>query len=95
MQPFPHHYTVGASLVGDGLATLTSTGVRPLETAPPTEFGGPGDCWSPESLLIAAAVDCFMLTFRGIAGASKYAWSQLECKADGVLERVDGVTRFT
>lgn len=95
MHPFPHHYTVDASAAGEKPVTLTSPGLPALETAPPPEFGGPGDRWSPEGLLIAAAVDCFVLTFRGIAGASKYAWNRLECKSDGVLERVDGVTRFT
>jgi len=95
MHPFPHHYTVSARAAGEKPVTLTSPGLATLETAPPPEFGGPGDCWSPEGLLIASAVDCFVLTFRGIAGASKYAWTRLECESDGVLERVDGVTRFT
>ncbi len=36
-----------------------------------------------------------MLSFRAIARASKVEWSELACRVEGVLERVDGVTRFT
>jgi uncharacterized OsmC-like protein len=45
-------------------------------------------------LLVAAVVDCFVLTFRGIAHASKLEWSSLRCRAEGTLDRVERVTRF-
>ena len=51
--------------------------------------------WSPETLLTASVADCFILTFRAIARASKLEWEELSCTADGVLDRVDNVTRFT
>jgi uncharacterized OsmC-like protein len=35
------------------------------------------------------------LTFRAVARASKLEWTRLECSAEGVLERVERVTRFT
>src|SRR5215510_7751370 len=66
-----------------------------LATASPREFDGPGDRWSPETLLTGAVADCFILTFRAIARASKLVWHDLECDATGTLDRVDGVTRFT
>jgi organic hydroperoxide reductase OsmC/OhrA len=44
---------------------------------------------------VAAAADCFILTFRAIATASKLAWRHLDCDAEGVLDRADGVVRFT
>jgi organic hydroperoxide reductase OsmC/OhrA len=59
------------------------------------EFGGPGDQWSPESLLMASVASCFILTFRAVARASKLEWTRLECAVDGKLERIDGVTKFT
>jgi organic hydroperoxide reductase OsmC/OhrA len=37
----------------------------------------------------------FVLSFRAIARASKFEWSDLACRVEGVLERVDGVTQFT
>jgi len=95
MQSFPHHYSVAASVTPEGDVALDSAGLSPLRSAPPIEFGGPGDQWSPETLLVAAVADCFVLTFRGIAGASRFAWLSLACDVVGTLERVDGVTQFT
>ena len=95
MQDYPHHYAVGASATAEGNVELTSDGLAPLESAPPAEFGGPGDQWSPETLLAAAVADCFILSFRGIARASKFEWISLNCHVDAKLDRIDKVTRFT
>lgn len=95
MQALPHVYSVRASGPADGLIALSSEGVPELLSAPPREFDGPGDQWSPESLLIASVASCFILTFRAIARASKLEWTRLECSVEGKLERVEGVTRFT
>ncbi len=95
MQGFPHRYPVSARGSKDGVVTLDSPGVSQLSSAPPVEFDGPGDQWSPESLLTAAVADCVILTFRAIARASKLDWSELELNIDGTLDRVDRVTRFT
>ena len=74
---------------------ITSRGLTPLATAPPAEFDGPGNLWSPETLTIAAVADCFALTFRAIANVSKLRWTSLVCDARGTLDRSDGVIRFT
>lgn len=95
MQEFPHHYRVNASAEVDGNVIIKADDLPEIVTAPPAEFGGPGDQWSPETLLVGAIADCFVLTFRAIASASKLEWSALECSAEGVLERVERVTRFT
>jgi peroxiredoxin-like protein len=95
MHPFPHHYRVSGNANSTGNVTISSTGVPDISSAPPEEFGGPGDQWSPESLLVAAIADCFVLSFRAIARASKLEWTALECEATGTLDRVDRVTLFT
>lgn len=95
MKPFPHHYHVTASGAATGRVTLRHEGVPPIESAPPVEFGGPGDAWSPEGLLVAAVADCFILTFRAVARGAKLEWSDLEVSVTGTLERRDGVTSFT
>lgn len=95
MQDLPHHYHVNASAETDGNVTIKADDLPQIVTAPPAEFGGPGDQWSPETLLVGAIADCFILTFRAIARASKLEWTRLECSAEGVLERVERVTRFT
>lgn len=95
MHPYPHHYHAAAIGAPTGAVTASSPTLPDLSTAPPPEFDGPGGVWSPETLLIAAIADCFILTFRGVSRASKFEWSKLECTVEGVLERVDGVTQFT
>jgi len=95
MHPFPHHYHVEAAGGATGTVALSAAGAPALVTAAPAEFDGPGDQWSPETLFVAAAADCFILTFRAIAAASKLPWLHLSCSGDGTLDRVDGVTRFT
>lgn len=95
MQNLPHHYVVAASSTPTANVDLTSPGLASLESAAPAEFGGPGDLWSPETLLAAAVADCFILSFRAIARASKLEWESLHCDVEGVLDRVEKVTQFT
>jgi organic hydroperoxide reductase OsmC/OhrA len=96
MHPFPHHYAVAFTLEpGPEPVALTSPGLPPLVTATPPEFDGPPGSWSPETLLVAAVVDCFALTFRGIARASRLAWTRLAVECVGRLERPDRISQFT
>lgn len=95
MQPLPHVYSVAARGSAEGNVSLTSAGAPALTSSPPAEFGGPGDQWSPESLLTAAVASCFILTFRAMARASRLPWTNLECSVEATLERVEGVTYFT
>lgn len=95
MHPFPHHYVVNATVRPDGDVPLCAAGMRVIESAPPKEFDGPGNQWSPEGLLTAAVADCFVLGFRAIAAASKFNWTSLESRTEGTLDRIDGKMRFT
>lgn len=95
MQDLPHHYSVTATGTESNSITLSAANVPDISSAAPAEFGGPGDQWSPESLLVAAVADCFILTFRAIARASRLDWTNLECSAEGILDRVERITRFT
>ena len=94
MNPLPHEYQVEANAADTGGVALRADGLPTLPSAPPPEFDGPGDVWSPESLLVAAVADCFVLTFRAMARASKLPWSSIRCRAGGTLDRVERVTRF-
>jgi peroxiredoxin-like protein len=95
MHPYPHHYTVRAQADATGDVALAAEGLPTLQTAPPAEFDGPGDRWSPETLLCAAVVDCFVLSFRSVARASRLEWHSLEASVEGKLDRVEGKSRFT
>ncbi|HTO10866.1 MAG TPA: OsmC family protein [Candidatus Binatia bacterium] len=95
MKPFPHRYATRIAGGPEGHATLSSPGVPDLVTAAPLDFDGPGDAWSPEQLLLAAVASCFLLTFRAVAKASRLEFVSLAVEAEGFVDRVDGVARFT
>lgn len=95
MRDFPHHYGIMASARPDGDVALDGDRLPRLTSAPPVEFDGPGDRWSPETLMVAAVADCFVLTFRAIARVSRLPWVALTCDAAGTLDRVERVTQFT
>ncbi len=94
MHPFPHRYHVSAQGSAGGSVLVTTPDAPALETHAPPEFDGPGGYWSPEALLVAAVADCYILSFRAVARASKLEWSSLCVDVEGVLDRVEGVTRF-
>jgi organic hydroperoxide reductase OsmC/OhrA len=95
MKEFPHFYHVTASGKPGDVINTNSPGLSTIEATAPPDFGGPEGHWSPETLLVASVADCFVLTFRAIARASKFEWYGLECDAEGKLEKVERVTRFS
>ena len=95
MQALPHHYSVVVSSKPEGSVRLDGNDLPPLDTALPAQFGGTGDRWSPEALLVGAVADCLALTFRGITRARQIRWTSFRCDADGTLDRVEGALRFT
>jgi organic hydroperoxide reductase OsmC/OhrA len=95
MHPYPHLYNVSATAQPDGNVTLSGEGLQDIPSAPPPQFDGPGDVWSPETLLCASIADCFILTFRAIAKGSKFEWISLDCAVEGTLARTEGPARFT
>ncbi len=95
MKPLPHIYNAQLSGGPEGYAVVSVAGIPELRSAPPTDFDGPGDAWSPEHLLLAAVETCFLFTLQAVARASKLEFRSLELSAEGTVDRKDGVTRFT
>ena len=95
MQPFPHHYSACALADSQADVTVKSSGLQPLRSAAPAEFDGPGDRWSPETLIVGAIADCYILTFRSLARAARLPFLSLSCKVDGTLDRIDHAAQFT
>jgi organic hydroperoxide reductase OsmC/OhrA len=100
MQAYPHVYQVTATAGAEGQVQLAAAGVDTLAIAPPVEFDGPGDLWSPETLLTAAVADCFILTFRAVARGARFtrfttharlsvAAGSDEAKAHPLLEKAE------
>jgi organic hydroperoxide reductase OsmC/OhrA len=96
MKELPHRYRVFTQ-VESPMAdiVLRAAGLPDLPTAAPPEFDGPGNRWSPETLLMGAVCDCFVLSFKAIAAASRFEWRKLDVYVEGLLERVDRRMRFT
>ncbi|HYA20615.1 MAG TPA: OsmC family protein [Burkholderiales bacterium] len=95
MNNLPHIYNVKTSAQAEGDVTVEGEGLPSLAINSPAQFGGPGNRWSPEMLLVAALANCIVLSYRAIARASKFNWTHLSCEVDGTLDRVDGVIQFT
>jgi organic hydroperoxide reductase OsmC/OhrA len=95
MQGFPHHYLVSASGGTEGNVVVSGEGLPDLDTQGPPQFGGPEGIWSPETMLTGAVANCFILSFRAIARASKFEWTALQVNVDGILDRPERATYFT
>lgn len=95
MQGLPHNYRVSASGSSQGEVMVTSDGLPSISTTPPPQFGGPEGHWSPETLMMAAVANCYVLSFRAVARASKLEWKDLSCDVDGLLDKADGGNSFT
>lgn len=88
--PFPHHYAV--ALDRDVLGAEPRA---PIQIGTPTEFGGADDVWSPEHLLVGAALSCLKTTFDAYArreGIAVHAWRG---RATGTLAKGQGGPVFT
>lgn len=95
MEPFPHHYRVAANGKPTGSLTCQNEHGVDLPVNSPRQFGGEGEDWSPEHLLSASVVSCFMLTFRAVAAASRLDWSSIACDIEGTLDKVERKMAFT
>jgi organic hydroperoxide reductase OsmC/OhrA len=95
MKPFPHEYAVTVVSSPDHDVHVTAERVPVMPSAAPAEFGGPGDRWSPETLLVAAVGDCFAITFQAVARVAALPWTFLRCEVAGTLDRQDAGPQFT
>ena len=95
MASLPHRFHVTLRGGPEGHATVTIAGAPELATAPPAEFDGPGDAWSPEHLLLASVETCFLFTLRVVAQASRVSFTEASVTAEVTVDRQDGGLRFT
>lgn len=77
MKPLPHRYEVRLAGGPSGYAELSTSGVPNLQVAPPADYDGPGDAWSPEHLLLASVQACFLFTLR--AAHATRRWNSRLC----------------
>lgn len=95
MENLPHRYQVKSEGLMEGNLTCSAEDLPVIFVAPPQQFDGPGDQWSPEDLLMASVANCLILSFRAIAKASKLEWVSIECETLGTLDKVERKLQFT
>jgi peroxiredoxin-like protein len=95
MQPLPHRYETHLAGGPSGYAWLSIPGAPRLQSAPPREFDGPGDAWSPEHLLLASVQTCFLFTLQTVAEKAHLQFKALTVDSTGTVDRKDGSVRFT
>ena len=95
MTPLPHAYDVSIISTPEGYATLVADQRPSIGVAPPPQYDGPGDAWSPEHLLLASVETCFVFTMRAVARMQRVEVVGLELESRGIVDRKDGMTRFT
>jgi organic hydroperoxide reductase OsmC/OhrA len=90
ISPFPHHYDVG---LADG--QLTAEPRVAIRVGAPPQFGGSDVVWSPEQLLVGAALACVKATFDAYARRAQLAVITWHGTATGVLDKGPGGPVFT
>ncbi|WP_375579991.1 OsmC family protein [Marivirga tractuosa] len=87
-----HTYNLDLEWQKDRIGLISSPQLNEKVTvATPPEFPkGVEGIWSPEHLFTGAVLSCFMTTFLAMAEYSNLEFSKFDCKAEGVLEKVDG-----
>lgn len=82
--------------------TSGQTGLAKSDSAPnaihftaPPEFGGLEGRWTPEELLLAALASCFTTTFKVVAAAARFDYTDLEVSTEGAVSRTESGYRFT
>jgi len=87
-----HFFNVNLDWTSDRKGTISSPELNnDIEVATPPMFPhGIEGIWSPEHLLTAAVVSCYMTTFLAVAENSKLAFESFKCDSKGKLEQVEG-----
>lgn len=79
---FPHRYTV--TLEDRHLAAPPRT---PIAVGAPPQFGGSDAVWSPEELLVGAALECLWTTFEAYARHDQLEVTGWRGSGVGVLDK--------
>ena len=87
-----HNYNVSLQWKNGRIGELSSPELEThFAVATPPQFDqGIENIWSPEHLFTASVSSCFMTTFLAISSHSKMEFESFTCRAEGVLDQIDG-----
>jgi len=94
MSQFPHHYLTKSNSSHEGHLNVSNGTQTTIECAPPPQFGGPEDQWSPEDFFSAAISSCFILTFKNVTRIKKLKWSSIGVEVDAQLDKTSEGLKF-
>ncbi len=83
MVTFPLHFSVQAE-GKSGIATLwtaRSAHLPPISCGIPPDFGGTGQCYSPDYLFAISILNCLIATFKVYCEKSNASFSEIKGKA--------------
>lgn len=87
-------YTTNLEWKGDIIWSQEGEGVR-IECAPPVEFGGTGNIWTPEHLFLASIESCTLSTFLAYAKHAKIKILSYKSQTEGEMVLEGKAYRFT
>ena len=74
---------------------VRAAGKPDLEVSSPPEFKGEAGIWTPEDIFVSAVNACTLMTFVAVAMQRGLEVVSYQCRAEGLLEHLDGKYRFT
>jgi organic hydroperoxide reductase OsmC/OhrA len=89
MKPIEPSYETTVEWKGERDVRVSAPGLDPVDSGPPTAFGGKPGPWTPEHLFIASANACFAITFLTIAENSRLALISFSCTARGIAAKTE------
>ena len=83
-----HVFTVKGKWEGnrDGWGKIEAADWQTIISAP-TQLDGPGTGANPEELLIAAAANCYLITFAAILSNRQIQYSFIEITSEGIVSK--------
>ena len=95
MHPFPHTDHAAATAEASGPVAVTRASFHVLKPRRHPNSTVPVESGLPRLFCAPRLADCFILTFRAVSRAARLKWIRLDCRLEGVLERVARTSRFT
>jgi len=90
-----HSFTTTLEWTGERAWTAQTSSCHDIQGGPPVVFGGSGDRWSPEDLMLASVNTCHLSSFIGYAKRKGFEFVSYTSEIEGLLEFVDTTFRFT
>lgn len=94
MKPSSHQHSVQADGFPTGITVVSGAGVPPLQAVASPQLNASTGLWSPQTLLLAAVADSFVLTFRSVSQAAGFPWGRLQCEVEGMPSAANGERYF-